>query len=75
MPKDFGGLDDLEVLKLINKKKRRYCRISLNELEEEGLSEEQFRRIRKIILDNMSSFCRSVFVVIGIEIEGAEEEE
>ena len=73
MGKEFEGLSDLEVIKLINKKKKRYCAIALNELEEENLDEVTFKKIRKIFLDNINSYTRSMFTIIGIEIEGAEE--
>lgn len=70
---DFSGLTDLEIIRLINKKKSRYAAICLNDLEEEGLESEKFKRIRKIVLDNINGYTRSIFTIIGVEIEGAEE--
>jgi len=70
----FEGLTELEIVKLINKRKKRYCAISLNDLEEEIQDQELFKKIRKIVLDNMNSFTRSVFTVVGINVEGIEDE-
>lgn len=72
--KDFQGLTELEIVKLINKRKKRYCAIALNDLEEEINDPELFKKARKIILDNMNGFTRSVFTVVGIQVEGIEEE-
>ena len=71
---DFQGLTELEIVKLINKKKKRYCAIALGDLEEEITDQEMFKRARKIFLDNMNSFTRSLFTVIGIDVEGIEED-
>jgi hypothetical protein len=72
--KDFQGLEELEIVKLIQKKKKRYCAIALNELEEEVNNQELFKKIRKIFLDNINSYTRSMFTVVGINVEGIEEE-
>jgi len=71
---DFQGLSELEIIKLIQKKKKRYCAIALNDLEEEITDPELFKKVRKIFLDNMNSFTRSMFTVVGIQVEGIEEE-
>lgn len=73
--KDFKGLNDFEIMKLINKKKKRYCAIALNDLEEEtlGLDEASFKRIRKVFLDNINAYTRSIFTIVGIDIEGVED--
>jgi len=70
----FQGLTELEIVKLINKRKKRYCAIALNDLEEEITDQDLFKRVRKIVLDNMNSFTRSVFTVVGINVEGIEDE-
>jgi len=72
--KDFQGLTELEIVKLIQKKKKRYCAIALNELEEEINDPELFRRIRKIFLDSMNNYTRSMFTVVGISVEGIEDD-
>jgi len=74
MGKDFQGLTELEIVKLINKRKKRYCAIALNDLEEEIGDAELFKKVRKILLDNMNSFTRSIFTVVGINVEGIEDE-
>lgn len=69
------GFPEIEIVKLINKRKKRYCAIALNDLEEIfGRSNEDFTKIRKIFLDNMNGFTRSVFTVIGIDVEGLNDE-
>lgn len=70
----FEGLTELEIVKLINKRKKRYCAIALNDLEEEIQDTDLFKKVRKILLDNMNSFTRSVFTVVGINVEGIEDE-
>ena len=74
MVKDFQGLTELEIVKLINKRKKRYCAIALNDLEEEIGDAELFKKVRKILLDNMNSFTRSIFTVVGINVEGIDDE-
>lgn len=74
MAGDFQGLTELEIVKLINKRKKRYCAIALNDLEEDIQDQELFKKVRKIFLDNMNGFTRSVFTVVGINVEGIEEE-
>ena len=74
MDKSFQGLTEIEIIKLIQKKKKRYCAIALNELEEELKDPEQFKRIRKIFLDSVNNFTRSMFIVVGIDVEGIENE-
>jgi len=73
MSKELEGLPELEIVKLINKRKRRHCALALNDLEEELGRTETFTRVRKIFLDNMNGFTRSVFTVVGIEVEGINE--
>ena len=74
MAKELEGLPEIEIVKLINKRKKRYCAIALNDLEEEKLDKEMFTKIRKIFLDNMNGFTRSIFTVIGIDVEGIKDE-
>jgi len=74
MGKEFEGLPEIEIVRLINKRKKRYCAIALNDLEEEKLDKELFAKVRKIFLDNMNGFTRSVFTVIGIDVEGIKDE-
>lgn len=70
---DYEGLSELEIIKWINKKKKRYCAMALSDMEDEIEDEEQFKRVRKIFLDNINGFTRSMFTVIGINVEGIDE--
>ena len=63
-------IPQLEVVSLFNKRKSRYIAIVLNELEAEKLSDDQYKRIRKIFLDGLNSYTRGLFPIIGITIEG-----
>ena len=72
--KEFEGLSELEIVKLVNKKKKRYCAIALNDLEEEISDPELFKRVRKVILDTMNGYTRSMFTVFNITVEGIEED-
>ena len=74
MAKELEGLPEIEIVKLINKRKKRYCAIALNDLEEEMGNDENFQAVRKIFLDNINGFTRSVFAVIGIDVEGIKDE-
>lgn len=74
MSKELEGLPEIEIVKLINKRKKRYCAIALNDLEEEIGKGDSFTKIRKIFLDNMNGFTRSVYTVIGIDVEGIKDE-
>jgi len=74
MSKGNEGLPELEIVKLINKRKKRYCAIALNDLEEILGQSDQFKEMRKIFLDNMNGFTRSVFTVIGIDVEGIKDD-
>ena len=42
--KEIEGLPEIEIIKLINKRKKRYCAMALNDLEEELKDEETNRR-------------------------------
>lgn len=74
MSKELEGLPEIELVRLINKRKKRYCALALNDLEEEIGKTEEFSRIRKIFLDNMNGFTRSIFTIIGIDVEGIQDE-
>jgi hypothetical protein len=71
--KDFQGLEEVEIVKAIQKKKKRYCAIALNDLEEEISDPELFKRVRKIFLDSINSYTRGMLIVVGINIEGIED--
>lgn len=69
------GLDPIEILKFMNKKKKRYIAIGLNELEgifdavEIPRDSKEFHLIRKLILDLVNEYNRSIIVLIFGDIE------
>lgn len=67
----IDGLNMFDVINLISRKNRRYMANALDELEEVlGKDSEQFVRARKIVLDTMNDYTRSVFVTLFGNIEG-----
>lgn len=70
---EFSGLTELEIVSLINKRKKRYAAIALSDIEEEIKDPELFKRVRKVVLDAMNGFTRSTFTIVGINVEGIEE--
>jgi hypothetical protein len=71
MEKEFQGIPALEIIKLIDTRKKRYCAITLGDIEEIIKDKDQLSKIRKIVLDNFNNYTRSVYSVAGIDIEGA----
>jgi len=71
---NFNGLSELEIIRLINRKKSRYAAMTLTDLEELVLDKELFRQVRKIVLDNLNGFTRSLFAVVGVDVEGIKDE-
>lgn len=64
------GLDIIDLVGEIDKKDRRFKAVCLQALEETTeLSPEQFKIVRKIILDSMSSYTRSLVRMLFGEIE------
>lgn len=67
----IDGLNMFDVINLISRKNRRYMANALDELEEVlGKDSEQFIKARKIVLDTMNDYTRSVFVTLFGNIEG-----
>lgn len=67
----IDGLNMFDVINLISRKNRRYMANALDELEEIlGKDSEQFIKARKIVLDTMNDYTRSVFVTLFGNIEG-----
>jgi hypothetical protein len=66
----ISGMPQMDVMKLITKRKKRYLAIILNEIEEEKLSPDQYSKIRKIVLDGFNSYTRGLFTIVGIDVEG-----
>ena len=69
------GLDPIDILKFIAKKQARFLAISLNELEEifdaAGISRDsqEFQYTRKLILDLVNEYTRSILRLIFGDIE------
>lgn len=64
------GLDIIDLVQEIDKKDRRFKAVCLQALEElTDLNPEEFKVIRKIILDSMSSYTRSLVRMLFGEIE------
>jgi hypothetical protein len=69
-----GGLTEMEIIALISKKKKRHIAVSLNDLEDLIKDKEQFKYARKILLDCMNGYTRGLYSILGISIEGVEED-
>ena len=71
------GLDVYDIVGFVDKKQKRFLAISLNELEEifdtAGISRnsQEFQLIRKLILDLVNEYTRSILRVIFGDIESA----
>jgi hypothetical protein len=71
--RDFKGLTDLEVIRLLQKKKKRFCAIGLNDLEELIKDKDTYDKVRKVFLDSINGYTRGVLTVLGLDIEGNNE--
>ncbi len=66
------GLDLIDIISIVDKKKRKYLALILQDLEGIlGVNSEEFKKVRKVILDNVNSYTRSlVRALLGdVEIE------
>ena len=63
------GLDLLDVMNLIDKKKNKFAAIALQEIEELGLEGNEFKFVRKIVLDTLGEFTRSTMRALLGDIE------
>ena len=63
------GLDLVDVIRIIDKKKNKFLAISLQEIEEMNLPKEHFEAIRKIHLDTLNEFTRSVMRALLGDVE------
>jgi len=68
---DINGLDLIGFMNLSFRRTRRYSAITLAEIEDLGLTEDQYKYVRKAVLDNMNELTRSILRdVLGGDIEG-----
>lgn len=63
------GLDIVDVIRIIDKKKNKFLAISLQEIEEINLDEKDFEIVRKVFLDSLNDFTRSVMRALLGDIE------
>ena len=54
------GLDVLDIIKIADKKKNRFLVLTLQEIELVGLDPEDFKMVRKFVLDGFGEFTRSL---------------
>ena len=70
--KIIEGLDVIDIVRLIDKKSRSFQAIILQEVE--GIIQkdsQEFPKVRKVILDNMNEYTRSILrAIFGTEFEG-----
>lgn len=65
----FNGLDEIDLIKIIDSKKNAYLKIALESLEREVIDKESYQHIRKIFLDSFNEFVRSVLRLFLGDIE------
>lgn len=64
------GLDLIDLVNEIEKKDRRFKAICLQSIEEcTSLDQEEFKIVRKVVLDSISSYTRSLIRFLFGEIE------
>lgn len=54
------GLDILDIIKIADKKKNKFLVLTLQEIEGVGVDSEDFKMIRKFVLDGFGEFTRSL---------------
>jgi len=67
---EIGGLDLFDLITFISKKNKRFIAIMLAETEEiVGKDSEEYKKLRKIILDGFNDYTRSLVRIIFGDIE------
>lgn len=67
----IDGFNMFDIITLIQKKNKRYIANALDEAEQVlDKDSEAFLKMRKILLDTMNDYTRSVFVTLFGNIEG-----
>jgi hypothetical protein len=68
---EIEGLDLIDVLTQIDKKKNKFIAIMLNDLEMMyPATSNEYKMIRKVILDGMNDYTRSFMRVFFGDVEG-----
>jgi len=63
------GLDILDIMRVVDKKKNKFVALTLQAVEELDLEDEDFKTIRKYILDGFGDFTRSLMRALLGDIE------
>lgn len=66
---EINGLDELDVMNAILRRQKRYLALLLQDVEQ-VMEQSNYQLVRKMILDNFNDYTRSMFRVVGIEVEG-----
>jgi len=67
---EITGLDIIDVINTMSDKQAKFLSIMLTNIEEEKLSEEDFAKVRKHVLDGMNDYTRSILRTFFGDIEG-----
>ena len=67
---EINGLDELDIMNAILRRQKRYLALLLQDVEQVMATEGNYQLVRKMILDNFNDYTRSMFRVVGIEVEG-----
>lgn len=68
---EIEGLDIIDVIDFVTKKRRKFLAILLSELEEVLDHEtDEYAQVRKIILDGFNDYTRSVMRALFGDVEG-----
>ena len=68
-PVVIQGFDVIDVLRLIEKKKNKFAAVSLQEVEELNLEPADYERVRKVFLDTLNEYTRSMMRALLGDIE------
>ena len=67
---EINGLDLVDIMAAMKRRQNRYIALILHDVEE-ILGEEQFKLVRKTILDGFNDYTRSIFrILLGDDVEG-----
>lgn len=70
MKEAFEGLTGIEFQILTKRKQGRYIALLLGDVEKEMSDDDEFEKVRKLILDYFNDYTRAIWMIAGLEIEG-----